>query len=76
MSAHFEPSDLRVVQQGQKSIHVHLIEFSEIDEIIEVNISGWMERAIEISGGKNVQVRITRSMARGDQLTEWAISWQ
>jgi len=38
---------------------------------IELRISGWRERALELCGSKNVKVTITKSLRKGDNLTEY-----
>lgn len=47
-----------------------------MDKIIEHRIGGWMERALEICGSKNVTVRITKSMTENAEYTEYSIIWK
>lgn len=75
MSAIFEPSDLKVTKNSSTSLTVHILLFPEPDESIDYNIAGWMERALEISGCKEIKINISKSLAKNDNLTEFNISW-
>jgi len=55
---------------------MHILKFDEPDEAIEYNIGGWIERALEISGVKNVKVEIPKSLAHNDSYTEFNVSWE
>ena len=41
-----------------------------------LTVVGWHERAVEMSGGMNVQVTETRCRSRGDEVCEYRISWE
>ena len=71
MSAYFQPSEIRIVKSDKSSLVMHIIKFDEPDEAIENNIAGWIERALEISGCKDVEILITKSLARKDTFTEF-----
>jgi len=75
-SAYFQPSEMVIVNFTNNSLLVHITIFPESDEIVENNIAGWMERALEISGCKNVNIDITQSLARNDKVTEFRFSWK
>ena len=46
-----------------------------MDKYIENRIGGYMERAIEISGGRAPKVTVTASMTRGSSYTEYDVKW-
>lgn len=75
-AAYFQPSDILVVKSKENFLCVHITFFPDADEAVEYNIAGWMERALEISGCKNIKVEITQSLARKDDVTEFNITWQ
>jgi hypothetical protein len=54
---------------------IQITQFAEPDEIIEWNIAGWIERAIEISGSKNSSVVVTKSLAKNHGISEMVITW-
>jgi len=74
-ATYFQPSELIVINSEKNGIVVHLTIFPESATILEENIAGWMERALEKSGCKNVKATITRSIAKGDKITEFVIRW-
>jgi hypothetical protein len=74
-STYFQPSEMVVLNATKNGLLVHITKFPEIEVIIENNIAGWMERALEISGCKNVTIEITKSLTRKNSVTEFLISW-
>jgi hypothetical protein len=75
-ASYFQPSEMVVVNVASNSLLAHITIFPEPDEMVENNIAGWMERALEISGCKNVKIEITKSLARMDKVTEFSFSWK
>lgn len=71
----YRPSTIATVGQTSNSVTLHVTQFPEPHFIIDSRIGGWMERALEISGCKGVDVQIPRSLARKDPLTEFVIRW-
>ena len=43
------------------------------EKVIEYRIAGWIEKALEISGCKDISVEITKSMTQNDALTEFTV---
>ncbi len=68
---YFRPSEMVVVNVTSNSLLTHITTFPEPDEIVENNIAGWMERALEISGCKNVKNEITKSLVKNNEVTEF-----
>jgi hypothetical protein len=75
-ATYFQPTEVAVLNVIKNKCLMHITRFPEPDDIIEQNISGWIERALEISGCKNVNVVVTKSLTRNDNLTELSISWE
>lgn len=50
--------------------------FPEHSVLVESRIAGYMERTVEISGGRDVSMNVTASMSRGDPYAEFAIGWK
>ena len=75
IQAYYQPSEVIATGYIGKNVQVHLIKFPEIDKVIEYRIAGWMERALELSGCKNVQVNIAKSLTAGDSKTEFHMKW-
>jgi hypothetical protein len=75
-STYFRPSEMVVLNIQKNNLLVHLTKFPEPERIIEENIAGWMERALEKSGCKNVKTIVTKSITKGSPVTEFALSWE
>ncbi len=74
-TTYFQPSEIVVMNATKNGLILHITKFPESHEIIEHNIAGWMERALEKSGCKNVNIDITKSLAKKNTVTEFIISW-
>jgi hypothetical protein len=75
-STYFQPSEMVVVNVQKNGLSVHITRFPEPESIIEQNIAGWMEKALEISGCRLVKAEITKSLVNKHPYTEINISWQ
>jgi hypothetical protein len=76
ITTYYTPCELTMPEMSDTNAILRITQFPEITNYAEKRIGGWMERAIEISGGKNVKVKITKSLAAGDIFTEYQINWQ
>ena len=76
MNTYFRPCTFEVKILETNVVIIQLQEYSNPHIIIEASIAGWTERAIEISGGKNVQTEIVKSLTRNDPYTEIVICWE
>ncbi len=74
-STYYDPSTIKVQLDDQGFPIMRIMEFADIDKLVEMRIGGWIERALEISGCKNVGIKITKSLTKGDSYTEYKISW-
>jgi len=74
-TSYYSPSDIQVLNGHDKGLTLHITKFPEPEEVIEHRIAGWCERALEFTNCKNVKANITKSLAKGDDLTEIVIVW-
>jgi hypothetical protein len=74
-AAYYQPSEMIVKERKANSVIVHITKFAKPNEIVECRIAGWMERALEISGCKNVKVTITQSLTKGNSVSEFVMNW-
>ena len=74
-TSYYSPSSIEVVTHHDKGLTLHITKFPEPEEIIEYRIAGWCERALEFTNCRNVKANITKSLAKGDDLTEIVITW-
>lgn len=75
-SRYYRPSRLMVVENDRNGCVIHIVEFEEPNRLVEFRIGGWMERAIEVSGKTVTKAKITRSLTRGDPVTEYVLEWR
>ncbi|PIB35070.1 hypothetical protein BFP72_06500 [Reichenbachiella sp. 5M10] len=75
MTTFYNPTNIEVANATDKSMLLHLTELPVNNELLEYRIGGWMEKALEICGCKNLQFKITSSLSKGDSFTAYDISW-
>ncbi len=76
MAAYYSDAEIKIVQNDKNRVVLHIVRFDEADEAIEYNMAGWIQRALEISGCRNVEIVITKSLARNDPVTELITTWE
>ena len=72
----YKPSKMSAEMLSDKSGSIKIHEFSNICDIIENRIGGWIEMALELSGCKLESFKITKSLTAGDEFTEFIVSWK
>jgi len=75
-SAYYSPSTMITTDQKPNSVKLFITEFDTPSEVIEYRIAGWVERALEISGCKGIDVQITESLTQGKSKTVYDCSWE
>ncbi|MFC2136646.1 hypothetical protein ACFLTE_00580 [Bacteroidota bacterium] len=75
LPTYYSPSKMEAISQGKKSVTLHVTEFENPHSIIDQRIAGWIERALEITKCKDISINISKSMAKGDDITEFQVSW-
>lgn len=73
---YYKNSNIEVLSSTKTSVILKITDFNELDKYTEARISGWMEKALEISGCKDVQANIVNSIADGDEYSEIFITWK
>ncbi|MEJ5166496.1 MAG: hypothetical protein WHV67_05660 [Thermoanaerobaculia bacterium] len=72
---YYSQGDFFVVSHSLNSAQVQIKNFPLPHPCICTRISGWMERAIELSGGKNVSVKHSLCIFQKASLEEWKANW-
>jgi hypothetical protein len=75
-TSYYSDGELRVSETSENSVVLQIVKFGEPYEIIEAGIGGWVEGALQLMGCKNISVKITKSMAKGDNVTEFVATWE
>lgn len=76
LASFYDPSVLKIGEERPKGVDIHITDFPEATVVAENRIGGWMERALEICGVKNIDIKITKSLTQGDDMTEYVINWE
>jgi len=76
LASFYQPSVLTIGNERTKGVDIHITEFPDPTEIAENRIAGWMEKALEICGVKNITIDITQSLTKGDEMTVYVINWE
>ena len=76
MASYYRPSTIYVPVSEAKFCVVRITQFPELDKSIEYRICGWMQRALEISGCKEVKVDIVKSLTNFQLLSEYELRWK
>ncbi|MFY0627330.1 MAG: hypothetical protein JXR07_13600 [Reichenbachiella sp.] len=76
LTTFYNPTKIEVKNSTDKSMLLHLTELPTKNELIEYRIGGWMEKALEICGCKNLKINVPHSIAKGDPLTAYDITWE
>jgi hypothetical protein len=75
-STYYQPSNMEVSAKGDDWVILQISRFDDPHPVIENRIAGWIEKAIEIHGVSSVTVEISKSMVRGDKVTEIQVHWK
>jgi len=76
MASYYRPCTIYVPVSEPKFCMVRISQFPELDKTTEYRICGWMQRALEISGCKEVNVEIVKSLANNQPVSEYALRWK
>ena len=76
LASFYNPSVLKLGNERANGVDVQITEFSDPSEIAENRIAGWIEKALEICGQKNIAINITKSLTKGDEMTVYIVDWE
>lgn len=76
LGVYYNPSEMKVVESRKGQGIMQITKFPNMDRVLEIRIVGWMERALEISGGKEPDIKVTKSLTAGDPLSEFIATWK
>lgn len=75
-STYYRPCEMAVVDRKEKSVLLEISNMTESDIVIDYRIAGWIQKALEISGAKEITIEIPQSISRGDKVTRIDIHWK
>jgi hypothetical protein len=74
-ASYYQPCKMEVLERTDSTVLVEISDMTQTDIVIEYRIAGWIEKALQISGAKNVVIDFKKSITRGDSVTQFAIKW-
>jgi hypothetical protein len=76
LPTYYTPCAMECVEAAPGKAVLRVTDFSEMNVYLENRLGGYMERAVEISGGKEVRSSVNASMTKGSPFTEYSYSWK
>lgn len=76
ISTYYRPSEVEAFTISSNSAGIRITEFKDMDLALEYRFGGWCKRALELSNCSGVKYKIEKSLAKGDECTEIAFSWE
>lgn len=76
MSLFYRPSTIDVVENKKGRAVIRISRWPEPSDVLEISMCGWVKRALEISGCKEVTVARQGSVAWGDGQTDMELAWR
>jgi hypothetical protein len=75
-STYYRPCEMSLISKKERGVLIQISQMTNSDEVIEYRIAGWIQKALEISGAKNIQITFPKSITKGDSVTEMEINWE
>lgn len=75
LPSYYDPADLAVKETGSKHVVLNITKLPVNHEVLEARIFGWIQKALEVTGCKNVRINPNKTMTKGDPITELMITW-
>lgn len=76
LPTYYKPSIMRGEEADKNTYRIYINQFNQYSDVIEHRILGWMERALEICGCKDINISVPKSLAKRDQFTQYDIEWK
>ena len=74
-STYYDQGHLQVLDSSSDWALIELSDFPGITEVYLQRISGWMEKTVELSGGKHPKVVAMRKSKNGNSVVEFKATW-
>jgi hypothetical protein len=75
LSSYYVPSETIISAKGENEVTVQISNFPEISKVLEFRIAAWCKRAVELTNKNDVAYAITKSISKGDPVTEIVFNW-
>ena len=74
-STYYQPCEMKVLNSTSNGCLVEISNMDNCYDVIDNRIAGWIEKALEISGAKEIKVKLTLKPG-DDTVREIIISWE
>jgi hypothetical protein len=74
-ATYYQPCQMEVIDKTNNHVLLEISNMTHSDIVIEYRIAGWIKKALDISGAKNIRIEIPKSITRGDPVTRIDINW-
>ncbi len=75
-TTYYRPVDMELIKNSTHQGIIRITDFSMAEQLLEMRMAGWMERALEIHGCEDIKIEISRSMCEGHNCTELSATWK
>lgn len=76
MTRYYDPCKVEIIESGPREAVMRVVEFPEMTPYIENRIAGYIQRAVELTGGADVNVFIGPSLTKAHPYTEFKVQWK
>jgi hypothetical protein len=73
--SYFSEGQMVVASRHAGGCVLQIREFPEPHVLQDIRIAGWIERGLELCGCRGIRVDMTKSMGKGDPVTEYVLDW-
>ena len=67
---------MRGEEADKNTFKIYINQFNQYSDVVEHRIMGWMERALEICGCKEIKISVPKSLSKRDAFTQYDIEWK
>ncbi len=75
LPTYYRPSTMETVKIEKNATIIRITSFPNLDTYIENRLAGWMYKALETSGGKEISMKIPVALSKGATCTEFHVTW-
>jgi hypothetical protein len=75
-SNYYSEGKMVLVDGGPHSAHLRLEGIRTADEAMCYRVTGWLERALELAGAKDIHMMHEACVLKGGEACEWKAVWK
>ncbi len=75
LAAFYTPAEIEIVESDPKGMSIRITKITGKSGILENRMGGWMKKALETCGCKELDIQIVKAISKGDAYTEYTIKW-